>query len=89
MLICLLLLNYLVFQYFDFERTWLFLKCFIRTKVDIYVFLLLKGKGDWGLWHLMPFSTIFQLYHGGLLLKQCFLHYIKYIDNIHVQIRPN
>jgi len=35
-------LNYLAFQSFDFERTWwrLFQKRVVRTKYDIYVFIL-------------------------------------------------
>ena len=31
-------LNYLVFQYFDFERTWW--RLFVGTKFDIYVFIV-------------------------------------------------
>ena len=33
-------LNYLAFQFFDFERTWwLFQKCVVRNKFDVYVFI--------------------------------------------------
>jgi hypothetical protein len=35
----------------------LFQKRVVRTKIDIYIFI--------GLWCLIPFSTIFQLYGGG------------------------
>jgi hypothetical protein len=40
------LLYYMVFQYFDFDRTWwrLFKKGVVCTKLDIYVFINQKSK---------------------------------------------
>ena len=39
-------LDYLAFQYFDFESTWwsLFQKRVMRTKLDIYVFIIINIK---------------------------------------------
>jgi len=39
-------LNYLAFKSFDFERTWsrLFPKRVVRTKFDIYVFILIISR---------------------------------------------
>jgi hypothetical protein len=43
-----IVLNYLAFQSFDFDRTWwkLFQKRVVRTKFDIYVLLSISNPRD-------------------------------------------